>query len=161
VNALIREQGKYLTSANFQMIGHYEIKTNERGILSLILTNYAISVPSAHGMTLAKALTFDVNTGKQYALRELFAPGSDYVTVLSDQIRLQIRERDIQTLQPFTAISPNQDYYLADKALIIFFQLYEITPYYYGFPMFPISVYSVQSITPDQSPLSTLSADIA
>ncbi|MCC2686244.1 MAG: hypothetical protein K0R75_3143, partial [Paenibacillaceae bacterium] len=36
-----------------------------------------------------------------------------------------------------------------------------ITPYYVGFPMFPISVYDVLSIAAEPGPLSDLAADIA
>ncbi|MFC5648526.1 DUF3298 domain-containing protein [Paenibacillus solisilvae] len=157
---LRQEQLKVQTGTNMQMIGHYEIKTNERGILSLILSNYAYSTPMAHGNTIAKSLTFDVNTGKLYSLADLFKPGSDYVSVLSKQISAQLKERDLPLLNGFTAISPNQDYYLADKAIVVYFQLYEITPYYVGFPMFPISVYTLQSITAEGGPLDTLSVDV-
>lgn len=159
VHAMIRQQGTVQTGTNTEMTGHYEIKTNERGILSLTLSNYAYSYPMAHGFTILKSLTFDVNTGKSYQLSELFSPGSDYVTVISRNIAVQIQTRDIPLINTFRAISHNQDYYLADKALVIYFQLYEITPYYVGFPMFPISVYEVQSMVPEQSPISILAVD--
>jgi len=148
-------------SSHREMLGHYEIKTNERGILSLILSNYAYSYPMAHGNTIARSLTFDVNTGKSYSLGDLFKPGSDYVKALSEQIAVQIKQRDLPLLNGFQTIRPDQDFYLADKALVVYFQLYEITPYYVGFPMFPISVYSVQSILAEPGPLSTLAADLA
>jgi hypothetical protein len=134
---------------------------DERGILSLTLSNYAYSSPMAHGYTIVKALTFNVLTGKQYSLGDLFKPGSDYVGVLSAEVSAQIKQRNLPLLNGFTAISPNQDYYLADKSIVIFFQLYEITPYYVGFPMFPISVYDVLSIAAEPGPLSDLAADIA
>jgi hypothetical protein len=161
VHVLQQEQQKVQTGSNMEMTGHYEIKTNERGILSLILSNYAYSHPMAHGNTIAKSLTFDVNTGKSYSLGELFKPGSDYTKVLSGEIAAQIKQRDLPLIHGFTAIQPNQDYYLADKALVVYFQLYEITPYYVGMPMFPISVYDVQSIATSAGPLSKLSADVA
>jgi hypothetical protein len=159
VNALIKEQGKFLTSNQFEMIGHYELKTNERGILSLTLSNYAMSTPSAHGMTFLKGLTFDVNTGKQYQLSDLFKPGAPYVSVLSREVQIQIQLRQLPVLSPFSAIAPNQDYCLADKTLVLFYQLYELVPYYYGFPMFPISNYTLLSLVPDQSPISILAVD--
>ncbi len=161
VHAMIREQGKYQVSTKMEMTGHYEIKTNERGILSLTQSNYAYSYPMAHGFTLLKSLTFDVNTGKNYQLSELFKPGSNYVEVISQIIAAQIKARNIPLVKPFQSIAPNQEYYLADKALVIYFPLYEITPGYVGFPMFPISVYDVLSMATDQSPISILAADIA
>jgi len=159
VNALIKEQGKYLTSNQYEMIGHYELKTNERGILSLTLSNYAMSTPSAHGMTLLKGLTFDVNSGRSYQLADLFKPGAPYVNVLSREVQIQIQLRQIPVLSPFTAISPNQDFYLADKSIVLFYQLYDLAPYYYGFPMFPISNYTLLPLVSDQSPISILAID--
>jgi hypothetical protein len=154
------QQKQYQTGTLAEMIGHYEIKTNERGILSLILSNYAYSSPMAHGYTIVKSLTFDVNTGRSYHLGDLFKPGSSYVETLSRLISIQIQQRSLPLLNGFHSIQPNQDYYLADKSLIIYFQLYEITPYYVGFPMFPISNYDLLSNAADKGPIDILSADI-
>ncbi|WP_199615216.1 DUF3298 and DUF4163 domain-containing protein [Paenibacillus alkalitolerans] len=156
VNALMAEQRKYQVPGQTTMTGYYEMKTNERGVLSLTQNNYAYTPPMAHGMTLLKSLTFDVQTGKTYALSELFRPGTNYAARISDTVRAQIKERDIPLLGEFTGISPDQDYYIADKALVVYFQLYEITPYVYGFPMFPISVYSLQDIVDEEGPLGKM-----
>jgi len=147
VNALIEEQSGYQSGEGMtEMTGLYEIKNNQRGVFSVTQSNYAYTPPMAHGMTILKSLTFDVQKGKQVALAELFRPGSDYVRRLSELIRQQIQERDIPVLMEFTQIDSDQSFYIADKTLVLYFQLYEITPYVYGFPMFPISVYSLQDI---------------
>lgn len=159
VNGLIHEQERVQIQGNTQMQGSYEVKTNERGIFSVTMSNFAYTPPMAHPMTFLGSLTADVQTGKIYNLRELFKPGSDYVRVLSDNIKKQIQQRQIPTLNPFTTISPEQDFYVADKSLVIYFQLYELSPYYVGFPMFPISVYDIETIVADNSPLSILAAD--
>ena len=158
VQGLIHEQQRVQVPGNTQMQGSYEIKTNERGIFSVTLSNYAYTPQMAHGMTFLGSVTANIQTGKLYTLRDLFKPGSDYVKVLSENIKRQIKERDIPTLGNFTTIKPDQDFYLADKSLVIYFQLYEITPYYVGFPMFPISVYDLQSIIDESGPLGILSA---
>ncbi|MEJ8544291.1 DUF3298 and DUF4163 domain-containing protein [Brevibacillus borstelensis] len=142
-----------------EMLGNYEIKSNERGIFSVTLSNYAYTAPMAHGMTFVKSLTADVQTGKIYPLRDLFKPGSAYVRVLSENIRQQIRRRQIPTLGPFGSIKPDQDYYLADKALVVYFQLYEIVPYYVGFPMFPIPVSDLESVASEQGPLAIMATN--
>ncbi|MDC0761475.1 DUF3298 domain-containing protein [Brevibacillus sp. AG] len=159
VQGLIHEQQRVQVPGNTEMQGSYEIKTNERGIFSVVLSNYAYTPQMAHGMTFLGSITADIQTGKLYTLRELFKPGSDYVKVISENIKRQIKERSIPTLNGFTSIKPDQDYYLADKALVIYFQLYEITPYYVGFPMFPISVYELEPLINEKGPLSILSAD--
>ena len=52
-----------------EMVGEFEIKTNERNIFSLTLTVYSFT-GGAHGMTIVKSLSFDVTTGKQYELKD-------------------------------------------------------------------------------------------
>ncbi|USK52732.1 DUF3298 and DUF4163 domain-containing protein [Cytobacillus solani] len=143
-------------SSVVEIIGSYEIKNNQREVLSLSLSNYTYHYHAAHGMTIIKSLTFDLNEGKLCTLKDLFKPGSNYAKRLTDLIEKQIKQRDIELLNPLTEIKPNQDFYIADKALVIYFQLYEITPYVFGFPMFPISVYDLQDIIDENGPLGRM-----
>ncbi|WNC14644.1 DUF3298 domain-containing protein [Brevibacillus brevis] len=159
VQGLVTEQRRVQVQGNTQMQGSYEIKNNQRGIISATLSNYAYTPQMAHGMSFLGSVSADVDTGQLYSLRDLFKTGSDYIRVLSDSIKRQIKQRHIPTLQDFTTIKPDQDFYLADKTLVIYFQLYEITPYYVGFPMFPISVYDLEPIINEKGPLSILAAD--
>lgn len=154
VYALMREQG-YFENENTTVTASYEIKTNERGILSLSLINYAFS-GGAHGLTIIKSLTFNVESGRLYQLKDLFKPGSNYVHRLSEIVKEQIETRDIPVFDEFTQIKPDQDFYIADKALVLYFQLYDITPYAYGFPYFPISVYDIQDIIDEEGPLGMM-----
>ncbi|EWG09565.1 DUF3298 and DUF4163 domain-containing protein [Cytobacillus firmus] len=156
---LINEQTGNMDTTVVDLYGYYEIKNNQRDVLSLSLSNYVYHYHAAHGMTVIKSLTFDLQKGKQAALKDLFKPGSDYVKRLSDLIAVQIKERDIPLLIDFTAIKPDQDFYIADKALVVYFQLYEITPYAYGFPMFPISVYDLQDIIDENGPLERMAVN--
>lgn len=139
-----------------EMLGHYEVKNNQRDVLSLSLSNYTYHEHAAHGMTYLKSLTFDLQKGKLCELKNLFKPGSEYVKRLSSIVEAQIAERNIWTLEKFTAIKPDQEFYIADKSLVIYFQLYEITPYAFGFPMFPISVYEIQDIIDENGPLGRM-----
>ncbi|MEK3856401.1 DUF3298 and DUF4163 domain-containing protein [Cytobacillus sp. FSL H8-0458] len=156
---LINEQTGNMDTTVVDLYGYYEIKNNQRDVLSLSLNNYVYHYHAAHGMTVIKSLTFDLQKGKQVALKDLFKPGSDYVKKISDLIAVQIKERDIPLLVDFTAIKPDQDFYIADKALVVYFQLYEITPYAYGFPMFPISVYGLQDIIDENGPLGRMAVN--
>lgn len=160
VQSLMHQQYRQQGVDSFEeMIGLYEIKTNERNILSLSLSNYAYAFQHANGLTMMKSLTFDVQTGKIYQLKDLFKPGSDYVKVLSAIVQQQIKARDIPILNEFPGVSPNQDFYIADKALVLYFQPIEITPHYYGFPMFPISVFDIQDIIDENGPLGLMATN--
>lgn len=155
---LMNQQFGNMPSIIVEMVGSFEIKNNQRDILSLTLSNYAYPDRAAHGMTYLDSLTFNVETGKQYALKDLFKPGSDYIERISNIIKGQIKQRDLPVITEFTTIKPDQDYYIADKALVIYFQLYDLVPYAWGFPMFPISVYDIQDIIDENGPLGKMLA---
>ena len=153
---LIDVQAGNMPTNVVEMIGSFEIKNNQRDVLSLSLSNYAYHYHAAHGMTYIKSLTFDLKKRKQCELKDLFKPGSSYVEKLSDLISKQIVLRDVPILNSFSKIKPDQDFYIADKSLVIYYQLYEITPYAFGFPMFPISVYEIQDIINEDGPLGRM-----
>jgi hypothetical protein len=154
VRQLVHEQGS-LEDPKAEMIGYFELKTNEKDIFSLSLINYAYT-GGAHGMTLQVSLTFRSSTGHTYELEQLFKPGSDYVGVISKIVAAGIKARGIETLEPFTAISPEQSFYVADRSLVIYFQLYELAAYVYGFIYFPIPVYELQAIIAEDGPLAPM-----
>ncbi|MGG0669794.1 DUF3298 and DUF4163 domain-containing protein [Sporosarcina koreensis] len=155
LNELLVEQNFYAKEL-VELLASFEIKNNQRGILSLNLIVYSFT-GGAHGMTIIKSLTFDTKTGKQYELNDLFKPGSDYVKKLSDIIREDIKKWDVQLLYPpFKEIRPDQDFYIADTSLVIYFQLYEITPYVWGFPYFPIPILDLADIIQPQGPLDRM-----
>ncbi|QTD41349.1 DUF3298 and DUF4163 domain-containing protein [Sporosarcina sp. Te-1] len=154
-NDLLIEQNFYNEDL-VELIGYFEIKTNEREILSLNLIVYSYT-GGAHGLTIVKSLTFTTKTGEQYKLRDLFKSGSNYVEVISDIIQQRIDDWDITLLDPpFKTIRPDQDYYLADTSIVIYFQLYEISPYAWGFPYFPISIKDLEKMIAPDGPLAKL-----
>ncbi|AZN41938.1 DUF3298 and DUF4163 domain-containing protein [Paenibacillus albus] len=154
VRELVENQGS-LSDPRAEMQGYFEVKTNEKDVLSLSLFNYAFT-GGAHGLTLQESLTFDTTTGKSYSLAELFKPGSNYVNRLSDIIKTQIATRQIATLDPFQSIRHDQPFYIADRSLVVYFALYELTPYAFGFPYFPISVYDLSDIINPNGPLGRM-----
>ncbi|WP_075619895.1 DUF3298 and DUF4163 domain-containing protein [Paenisporosarcina indica] len=154
LNKILVELGFHSPSLQ-EMLGEFEIKTNERGIFSLSLSVYSFT-GGAHGMTIIKSLSFDVSSGQLYELSDLFKPNSDYVTKLSSIIAGKIKDWKTLLLEPFSKISNNQDFYLADHSLVIYFQLYEITPYVAGFPYFPIPILDIQDIIKPNGPLNKL-----
>jgi hypothetical protein len=151
---LMKEQG-YPSKDIQEMDGTFEIKTNERGVLSLSLLNYAFT-GGAHGNTLQKSLTFDADTGRSYTLGQLFKSGSNYIARLDAIIEAQIKARQLPLLVEYPGITPDQDFYVADKSLVIYFPLYDIVPYAWGFPYFPISVFEIQDIIDEEGPLGVL-----
>lgn len=145
----------YYDNPNTKITGTYELKNNDKGILSMTIINYAYS-GGAHGMTIVKGLNFDMKTCQLYRLDQLFKPGSNYIDKVSNIIKRQIKERNFPVLEEFHKIEPNQDFYIADKSIVIFFQLYDIAPYSAGIPYFPISIYELEDILNNNTPLSNM-----
>ncbi len=136
--------------------GAFELKTNQSNVLSVIL--HALGdFGGAHPMTYVGALNFDVTTGENKSLQSQFKPDSDYVKRLSDLVAAQIKEREIPLLDEFTGISPDQNFYVVDNVLILYFDLYDIAPYAAGFPYFPIPLYQIQDIIAEDSLLDRVS----
>ena len=104
-------------------------------------------------MTVTKSLTMDTGTGESFSLHQLL-PG--YMEIINAEISRQIRERDIPVLDSFKGISPDQDYYVSDHTLVIYYQLYELSPYAAGFPYFPIPLYMLSSVIPGNGLLDRL-----
>lgn len=154
LNKMLIERS-YFDKDLVELIANFEIKNNQRGILSLNLIVYSFT-GGAHGMTVVKSLTFDVKTGHSFTLQELFKPNSDYVKQISTIISADIKKWNVDTLEPFKTIRPDQDFYIADTSLIIYFQLYEITPYYWGLPYFPIAILNLQNIIKEKGSLDTM-----
>ncbi|GGJ88472.1 hypothetical protein GCM10007063_08740 [Lentibacillus kapialis] len=156
---LINMQAGEMPSPLIEMDGSFEIKNNQRNVLSLSLSNYAYHYQSAHGMTYITSLTFDLQNRKRCSLSDLFKPDSNYVKRLTELVNEQIKRRDIQTFDDHVEVQPEQDFYIADKTLVIYFQLYDITPYVFGFPMFPISVYNIADIIDEDGPLGRMAVN--
>lgn len=155
---LINKAG-YYKPGETELTGSYEIKNNQRGILSLTLSNFAFMRGMAHPVDNLTAITVDAGTGKVYMLKDLFKEGSDYVETLNRLIQAQIEERNLPVFDSYNGIKENQDYYIADKALVIFFQRYEIGARPLGYPMFPISIYNLQEIIKEDGPLAIMIRD--
>ncbi|QKY68398.1 DUF3298 and DUF4163 domain-containing protein [Lentibacillus sp. CBA3610] len=156
---LIDQQADEMATPIIEMDGSFEIKNNQRNVLSLLLNNYAYHYQAAHGMTYIESLTFDLEERRQCRLSDLFKPGSNYVARLTELVNEQIEQRDIQTFNEHVEVRPEQDFYIADKTLVIYFQLYDITPYVFGFPMFPISVYAIMDIINEDGPLGRMAVN--
>lgn len=115
----------------------YDLHYNADNILSLSITDYVFT-GGAHGMSYRKGYTFDLASGELYKFSDL-VPDSAREQI-NREITRQIGANDIPMLQPFTEIKREPDFYLLpDRKLAIFYQLYELAPYAWGFVTFPIS----------------------
>lgn len=88
------------------------------------------------GNQILRCYHINKDTGTQVTLSSLFPEGSDYVSVLSRQVREQLEEREGDAFfQDFTAIDPEQSFYWgADGSLVLVFDEGCVLPASYGNP---------------------------
>ncbi|MDD4239086.1 MAG: DUF4163 domain-containing protein [Desulfotomaculaceae bacterium] len=126
----------------------YRVKYNQNGLLSFVFLDYQYT-GGAHGLTVQSSHTFNLNTGEEYRLRDLVKSDADYVAFISDIVRNEIDVRikegrlpDYWITTPFEAIKEDQDCYLSNDGVVVYFQQYEYFPYAAG-----IQEYSVEFST--------------
>lgn len=159
INELIKAQvNKILPNDNCQTstFGKYEVKLNEKGLLSLVLYFYTIREHAANGLDIQKSITVDLATGKVYELEDLFKPGSRYRMVLNEIIRQQIQEKGLTLIKEFKGITDNQDFYLTEDALVVYFQELKYTIHADGTPEFVIPYERIEHLLREDSPIVRL-----
>ncbi|MGE6258414.1 DUF3298 and DUF4163 domain-containing protein [Heyndrickxia sporothermodurans] len=115
----------------------YKVKYNKNGMLSVVFTNYSYE-GGAHGMTDQIAYTLNTKTGKLYSLKEITKGDPKYKEKINAIIKKQIKQRKLPLITPFKSISNNQTFYVQGNQLVVYFGLYEYTPYAAGIPEFKI-----------------------
>ena len=113
----------------------YRIKYNHNDMLSLILLDYQYT-GGAHGTTIQKSYTFNLKTGMEYGLRDLFVKDMDYAGEFDKLIKKEIKARELFELTPFISIADEQPYYLDNSGVTVYFQQYEYFPYAAGIQAF-------------------------
>ncbi len=124
---------------------NYVVTYSENGLLCVLFDDYLYQ-GGAHGGTMRTGYTADINTGESYTLEGLFRPNTDYVSLLSAEVAKQIQAMGIEPIVEFSIIRPDQDFYLKDGYLVLYFQQYELMAYAYGFPEFRIPMESLSGV---------------
>lgn len=133
---VLREQDKI--NSPYLFSSSYIITYNHRGIVSLILEQYDFT-GGAHGMTYRKALTFSLKDGKQLTVSDVVGNNKN-LEQINQTIKQQFEKRT-EYFGGFKGIDNKADFYIEPGNLIVYFQLYDYTPYVAGFPefSFPLS----------------------
>lgn len=130
---------------NFSLYSRFQQGYLNSRILSLTVDYYQYT-GGAHGITERRPYNIDLGTGQDLALKDLFSNNFDYRSIINKEINRQIsNHKDIyfEGDMGFQGISEDQDYYLQDDAVVVYFQQYEIAPYAAGIPEFviPLSLF--------------------
>lgn len=157
VSRLFKNSVLYPEQINFiEILGTYEIKLNEKGLLSILFSIYTYVYHAAHGITIYSSLTFDTHTGRVYKFSDLFTSKINYIPILNDIARKYIEKNDIMLINEYKGIEPNQEFYLTPDELVIYYQVYAYTPYAYGLFQIPIPYTQIQNLLGPASPVQRL-----
>lgn len=121
---------------------------------------FEITQASASAQQINKYYTIDRKTGKMLELKDLFKENSDYVTVISENIKQQMKQQmeadeniyywlDDEEVPEwnFKEINEKQNFYINENGnLVIAFEEYEVAPGYMGVITFEIPKEDLASI---------------
>ena len=138
-----------------QMIVGYDVKSCE-DILSIVVDTY-IFTGGAHGSSRRDYYNIDIDKNQTIQLSDLFKDGSDFKSIINDQINNEINRQIKDEAksyftddEKFVTIDDSHDFYIdKDGNIVITFQPYDITPWYMGHPEFKIPNKSIAHILKD------------
>jgi hypothetical protein len=153
INATFQQEAanfaRQFQEAHFTSFVKSKVMYNQNNILSAFLQENFYPERAAHSTTFAKAFTFDLATGDLYGFNQLFKEGSDYKGRVNEIARKNIAGRN-DMIANFGGIDEQQEFYLKDTAIVIYYQLYRYTPFSSGFLEIEIPYGQVRDILADR-----------
>ena len=144
----------------------YQVLRNDGRLLSI---RFDTTLNVGGSVQYSRCITLDKQRDAVLELADLFAPGSDYVAVISGEILAQMTRQVEAGLadyfipggiwsdeECFQSIAEDQNFYLdGDGRLVIVFDEYEVAPDSMGMPEFTIPTGILSGILAQDSPLGT------
>lgn len=124
----------------YEIYSRYTLSEDNNLIISLY-NDYYEYLGGAHGMTTRTSYTIDKEKESLLSLSDLFVKEYNYSNKINEEIKREISknpENYFDSGSEFKGISENQSFYIEDDNLVIYYQLYELAPYVFGFPEFKI-----------------------
>ncbi|MCI9070508.1 DUF3298 and DUF4163 domain-containing protein [Clostridium sp.] len=123
----------------YQLYARYKV-TNNSDVISFYIDYYQFS-GGAHGVTTRMAYNVDNLTGNKIQLKDMFKDNYNYKDIINKEINRQISkdpDRYFSGKDGFNGIVDNQNFYVKNNTIVIYFGLYEIAPYASGISEFII-----------------------
>ena len=123
----------------YMAIAYYIVHYQTNDLLSLSVFYYCYT-GGAHGCTIQEAYNLNLVNGEEISLQEILKEKKDYVKIINQEIKRQIKLNPEVYFDDavFHSISQEQPFYLIEDGIVIYFGLYEIAPYSSGIRYFKI-----------------------
>ncbi len=112
----------------------FEIKRMDDKVVSVLFDSLAY-LGGAHGIPKRVALNYDLREKKILKLSDLFE-GEGWKEALNEEVEKKLK--GMKLINEFRGLKENPDFYITSWGIVIFFQVYEYTPFAQGFPEIPI-----------------------
>lgn len=163
-SSIIDEVGKLFTSqvllpekVDFnEVLGTYDVMLNKDNLLSILFSMYTYINKAAHGFTAYSSITLNVKTGQVYDFSDLFNPRIYYIGFLNELAKQYIKDNNITLINEYKGVTPDQQYYLTPDSLVLYYQVYEYTPYYYGLFKIELPYNKIKNLLGPTSPINML-----
>ncbi|WP_051540143.1 WG repeat-containing protein [Clostridium ihumii] len=132
---------------NYDYYGDFSVKFFKKDLLILDITGYYYPIGAAHGMPSRKTPSINLVTGKFYTIGDLFMGGVYWlgeINKIIEKIIATDKDYDYVFKEDFKGIKFDQDFYIDQDNLYIYFSPYEIGPYSAGFITFKIPFSEIQ-----------------
>lgn len=134
----------------------YRVEYNRNGIFSLRMFLYDMYGDADTSIDCVP-LTFNSENGQLYRISDFFDSDSDlWRGRIPDIIAAQAEEYQMVLLGDVMPISDDRSFYITDEAVVIMYDLYEITTYSAGEPEFEIAVDDIAECIDDTSALNAM-----
>lgn len=150
-HAIVKEKKDFT-----DVVSDYKVPLNEKGLISMLLEIYIYENHAAHGMTYFGSITANLDTGEIYEFSDLFNPKVYYTRILSDIAIKKVKSMGVPLIAPYKGITENQQFYLTPDSLVLYYKIYEFTPYYLGNFEIKIPYNEILNILGPMSPIKKL-----
>ncbi|GEO24551.1 hypothetical protein AAC03nite_03360 [Alicyclobacillus acidoterrestris] len=130
---------------------NYQVVFQAGPLLEIDETAYDYPQGAAHGEPIQQMILMNMETGAIYHMGDLFRAGSDYLDVLSQQIRQEDTKSILDS--NFSGVTEKDGFAITQTGVRIFFNPYEWAAFAAGFPTFDIPYDALKSVINAQSDL--------
>jgi hypothetical protein len=136
----------------------YNIDEPTPNLVSVFFREFTYSAGAAHPNQVTFVLNYDLAAGKSLSLEDLFQPGSDFLSVLSNYSIADLQKRDISSWSDGAGpkLENFKSWSIEQQGLRITFDPYQVAAYAMGPQEVFVPYTELQSIIDKQGPLAGL-----